>query len=106
MRLWRLNISRRCPRVTDARRLVSPPLTLGPRRPFGGVPGPHAGQDRVVNLLAELTDRSPAGIAATVGRLVRSGELPVGARLPTVREVATALQISPATVSGAWRALS
>ena len=57
--------------------------------------------------LSELVvDRSPAGIAATVGRLIRTGELRPGARIPTVRDVAAQLRVSPATVSGAWHALS
>ncbi|WP_448629742.1 GntR family transcriptional regulator [Cellulomonas soli] len=53
-----------------------------------------------------VEDRSPRGIAATVARLVRSGELRAGDRLPTVRDVAARLGVSPATVSGAWQALS
>ena len=59
-----------------------------------------------MDLLAALTERTPAGIAATIGQLVRSGDLPVGTRLPTVREVAASLQVSPGTVSAAWHALS
>ncbi|PFG33598.1 aminotransferase class I/II-fold pyridoxal phosphate-dependent enzyme [Sanguibacter antarcticus] len=53
-----------------------------------------------------VVDRSPAGIAATVGRLIRTGELRPGSRIPTVRDVAAQLHVSPATVSGAWHALS
>jgi DNA-binding transcriptional MocR family regulator len=55
--------------------------------------------------LATLEDRTPRGIAAEVGRAVRSGELAAGDRLPTVREVAADLGVSPATVSAAWSAL-
>src|SRR4051812_22659597 len=57
-------------------------------------------------LAAQISDRSPRGIAATVARLIRAGELSPGDRLPTVRELAAELTISPATVSGAWQALS
>lgn len=55
--------------------------------------------------LATLEDRTPRGIAAAVGRAVRSGELAAGDRLPTVRAVAADLGVSPATVSAAWSAL-
>src|SRR5689334_7207380 len=53
-----------------------------------------------------VDDRSARGIAAAVSRLVTAGELPVGARLPTVRDVARALGVSPTTVSEAWRSLT
>lgn len=53
-----------------------------------------------------VEDRSPRGIAAAVARLVRTGDLRAGDRLPTVREVAALLGVSPATVSGAWQALA
>src|SRR5690349_19411274 len=55
---------------------------------------------------AAVDDRSARGIAAAVGRLVTAGDLPVGARLPTVRDVARELGVSPTTVSEAWRSLS
>jgi DNA-binding transcriptional MocR family regulator len=55
---------------------------------------------------AEIDQRTPAGIAAGVGRLINSGRLAVGDRLPTVREIATELGVSPATVSQAWQALA
>jgi DNA-binding transcriptional MocR family regulator len=53
-----------------------------------------------------VVDRSARGIAAAVSRLVNSGELPAGSRLPTVRDVARELRISPTTVSEAWRSLA
>lgn len=52
-----------------------------------------------------VQDRSARGIAAAVSRLITSGRLPAGARLPTVRVVATGLGVSPTTVSEAWRNL-
>lgn len=55
--------------------------------------------------LTVLVDRSPQGIAGAFGRAIRSGELAAGERLPTVREVAAELGVSPATVSAAWQAL-
>lgn len=54
----------------------------------------------------DLEDRTPAGIAAAVSRRIRSGAVEPGARLPTVREVARELRVSPATVNQAWRALA
>ncbi|MFI7585830.1 aminotransferase class I/II-fold pyridoxal phosphate-dependent enzyme [Spongisporangium articulatum] len=56
-------------------------------------------------LAATIPDRSAAGIAATVNRLISTGRLGHGERLPTVRDLAAALGTSPATVAEAWRAL-
>lgn len=55
--------------------------------------------------LSTLEDRTPAGIAGAFSRAIRAGELSPGDRLPTVREVAAELGVSPATVSAAWQAL-
>ena len=49
--------------------------------------------------LGNLTRR---GIAQETAALVRTGVLPVGAKLPTVRDLAFALRVSPATISHAW----
>lgn len=49
--------------------------------------------------------RSPRDIAGAVARLITAGDLAPGQRLPTVRDVAADLGVSPATVSGAWQAL-
>ena len=53
-----------------------------------------------------VEDRTARGIAATVGRMVSAGSLPAGTRLPTVRDVARELGVSPTTVSEAWRSLT
>ncbi|MEQ1701953.1 MAG: uL13 family ribosomal protein, partial [Ilumatobacteraceae bacterium] len=53
-----------------------------------------------------ITDRSARGIAAAVGRLISAGDLAVGARLPTVRELSKSLGVSPTTVSEAWQSLA
>lgn len=53
-----------------------------------------------------VTDRSARGIAAAVSRLVHDGELAAGTRLPTVRDLARELGISPTTVSEAWSSLT
>ncbi|HEU4840419.1 MAG TPA: aminotransferase class I/II-fold pyridoxal phosphate-dependent enzyme, partial [Ilumatobacteraceae bacterium] len=50
--------------------------------------------------------RSARRIAGVIGRMITSGELPVGTRLPTVRELATRLGVSPTTVSEAWHSLA
>jgi DNA-binding transcriptional MocR family regulator len=53
-----------------------------------------------------VEDSSPSGIAGTIARLIASGDLAPGDRLPTVRELAAELSVSPATVSHAWQALA
>ena len=69
--------------------------------PIDGPPGPD------VSLVASaVLDRSPKGIAAAVHRLIRAGRLAQGDRLPTVRDLAKVLGVSPATVSEAWQALA
>lgn len=55
---------------------------------------------------AAVQDRSPKGIAAAVHRLIRAGQLTTGDRLPTVRDLAKEIGVSPATVSEAWQALA
>ncbi len=57
-------------------------------------------------IVGHIEDRSARGIAAAVSRLITSGELAPGERLPTVRELARRLGISPTTVSEAWRTLA
>lgn len=52
-----------------------------------------------------IEDRTPRGIAGALSRAIRAGELAPGERLPTVRDVAAELGVSPATVSAAWQAL-
>ena len=56
--------------------------------------------------LEEIEHRTPAGISAALGRLITSGRVAPGQRLPTVRELATELGVSPATISQAWQALA
>lgn len=50
-------------------------------------------------------DVSAQGIAAAVTGMVRNGQLNPHDRLPTVRQLAADLGVSPATVSGAWSLL-
>ena len=58
------------------------------------------------SLVDTIDDRTARGIAAAVGRMITDGSLPVGERLPTVRDLAKALGVSPTTVSEAWQSLS
>lgn len=56
-------------------------------------------------LAEQVTECTAAGIASTLGELIRSGMVSPGARLPTVREFAIDLHVSPASVSAAWSQL-
>lgn len=58
------------------------------------------------SLADHIEEPTSRAIAAAVARSVTSGELAPGDRLPTVRELAVELGVSPATVSNAWQALS
>lgn len=73
--------------------------------PVDAPPG-HAVAALIGAVNAALDDRSAKGIAAAIGRLVSSGELPTGTRLPTVRELSRSLGVSPTTVSEAWQSLA
>ena len=53
-----------------------------------------------------IEEPTPRGIAAGIARLITSGDLAPGDRLPTVRALAADLGVSPATVSHAWQTLS
>ncbi|KQR77259.1 GntR family transcriptional regulator [Burkholderia sp. Leaf177] len=61
--------------------------------------------ERIADLAARIQDRSPRGIAVEISNLIRSGDLPIGTKLPAVRDLAAALEVSPSTVSSAWRQL-
>lgn len=52
-----------------------------------------------------LGDRTTRGIALETSALIRVGVLPVGTKLPPVRDLAFALDVSPATISEAWSEL-
>lgn len=52
-----------------------------------------------------LPDPSTRGIAKEMAHLIRSGEIPVGTRLPSVRDLAESMGVSPATISSAWSQL-
>ena len=61
---------------------------------------------RVKSVALAVEDTTPSGIAGAIARLISSGDLAPGDRLPTVRELAADLGVSPATVSHAWQALA
>jgi DNA-binding transcriptional MocR family regulator len=75
-------------------------------RPPVAVPAPAP----LVRIAEEITeageDRSARAIAGAIGRMISSDELGDGSRLPTVRELARRLGVSPTTVSDAWRSLA
>jgi DNA-binding transcriptional MocR family regulator len=58
------------------------------------------------NWFAEkLSDRTIRGIALETSALIRAGALPVGVKLPPIRDLAFSLGVSPATISEAWSEL-
>lgn len=58
------------------------------------------------DITSNITDRSARGIATAIGRMVSAGDLDVGTRLPTVRQLSRRLGVSPTTVGEAWRTLA
>jgi DNA-binding transcriptional MocR family regulator len=52
-----------------------------------------------------IAGRTARGIASSIEAEIRDGELPPGARLPTIRELATQLGVSPMTAGTAYREL-
>ena len=58
------------------------------------------------SVASAIDEPTPRGIAAGIARLITSGDLAPGDRLPTVRDLAADLGVSPATVSHAWQTLS
>lgn len=62
-------------------------------------------RDPLELILAKASDPTPRGLASTVADLIRRGQLTTGTRLPTVRDLASSLSVSPATVSSAWSLL-
>lgn len=53
----------------------------------------------------KISDRTIRGIALETSALIRAGVLPVGTKLPAVRDLAFRLHVSPATISEAWSEL-
>jgi DNA-binding transcriptional MocR family regulator len=68
--------------------------------------GAEMSEDKNAGWFAEkLSDRTIRGIAIGTSALIRAGALPVGTKLPPIRDLAFALGISPATISEAWSEL-
>ncbi|TMV77013.1 PLP-dependent aminotransferase family protein [Thioclava sp. BHET1] len=61
--------------------------------------------DQISAFAQNIGDKSANGIALETRALIRAGILQVGSQLPTVRDVALALEVSPATVAAAWAKL-
>jgi len=62
--------------------------------------------DTLHALRTRLTEPGAKGVARAVSRAVRDGTLPAGTRLPPIRTVAAALDLSPTTVSAGWALLA
>src|SRR5882724_11465550 len=58
-----------------------------------------------VPLLYQLKVRTASELSDAIERLIAAGRLPIGGRLPSVRELASALRLSPTTVAAAYRTL-
>ncbi|QTF09835.1 aminotransferase class I/II-fold pyridoxal phosphate-dependent enzyme [Brenneria izadpanahii] len=56
-------------------------------------------------LAEQLHNHSIRGIAMDMSALIRDGKIEIGKQLPSVRELAEALGVSPATISAAWSLL-
>lgn len=50
-------------------------------------------------------DQTATSLVAGIGMLIRSHRLPAGTKLPTVRELAAATNMSPSTIARVWDAL-
>jgi DNA-binding transcriptional MocR family regulator len=89
---------RACPAATTRNLLIAPGLY---KNLF--VAYKSAMLDRIADRLG--ADRTPESLARIVGSLISDGEIATGEKLPTVRTLATALDMSPNTVTEAWRIL-
>src|SRR5947209_17280752 len=60
-----------------------------------------------MNILAQygIRGEGASGIVTSVETAIREGRLGAGARLPTVRDLARALRVSPTTAAAAYRTL-
>jgi len=81
-----------------------------PGRASAGAGGDRAGADlvraRTSGNGVRADGRTARRIAGAIGRMITAGELDIGTRLPTVRELSRRLGVSPTTVSEAWRSLA
>ena len=57
-------------------------------------------------IAGRLVERTSRGLAAAVSAAVGDGSLADGTRLPPIRRLASDLELSPSTVSAAWRLLA
>lgn len=56
-------------------------------------------------LSSQINDASVKGIALAASTLIRDGQIAIGMQMPSVRDLAEVLGVSPATVSAAWAQL-
>ena len=57
---------------------------------------------RIATLVGEVPSPTFEGLARSLARLIADGRLPLGLRLPSERELATALSLSRTTVTRAY----
>ena len=60
---------------------------------------------RIATLVGEVPSPAFEGLARSLARLIADGRLPLGLRLPSERELATALGLSRTTVTRAYTVL-
>lgn len=58
-----------------------------------------------IGFVDRLHTLTAAGLASDIAEMIRSGELPHGTRLPTIRAVSEAVGVSVGTVAEAWASL-
>ena len=57
-------------------------------------------------MAARLSQRTSRGLANALSEAIGDGSIPEGTKLPSIRSVASGLDLSPSTVSAAWRLLA
>jgi DNA-binding transcriptional MocR family regulator len=63
-------------------------------------------RDVLSEIETRMDDPTARGLANAVSRAIRDGVLVPGTKLPTIRQVAAELVLSPTTVTAAWRLLA
>ena len=79
-------------------------IAINTREDAGGREG-HVKAVEVEWLVDQLPNRGGRALAQQITTLIHSGVLPVGVRLPAIRDIAFVLGVSPATVSIVWSEL-
>lgn len=61
--------------------------------------------DLIDRIVQRVPMRNPRALSRAIMEMVADGDLPPDTRMPTVRQIAAALAMSPASVAAAWREL-